>query len=35
LAAPAPVGVAHGLVSRSANDRKFREAALCSSMAHG
>jgi hypothetical protein len=35
LAAPAPIVVAHGLVSRSANDRKFREAALCWSLAYG
>ena len=35
LAAPAPITLAHGLVPRSANDWKFREAGLCRSMAYG
>jgi hypothetical protein len=35
LAAPAPVTVAYGLVPRSANDWKFREAVLCRSMTYG
>ncbi len=35
LAALAPLAVARGLISRSVNDWKFREAVLCRSMACG